>query len=114
MNAGTKKIDVDELRQKIVDTMKGGNKSSMGNNKYSTGDISQSMISTNYGGNTKGKNNARNTRSKSPGNNLGNINGMSFDEIPEKGSAVKGGFDQSINNRGDAPVWYNVLKKNLK
>jgi hypothetical protein len=114
MNAGSKKIDVDELRQKIVDTMKGGNRSTLGNAKYSTGDISQSMISNNYGGNTKGKSNARNTRSKSPGNNLGNINGMSFDEVPERGSAVKGGNDQSINNRGDAPVWYNVLKKNLK
>ena len=73
------------------------------------------MISANYGGNTKGKQNPRNSRSKSPGNNLGNINGMSFDEIPERGSAVKGGHDQhSINNRGDNPVWYNVLKKSLK
>jgi hypothetical protein len=113
MNAGTKKIDVDELRQKIVDTMKSGIRSTLGNAKYSTGDISQSMISNGYGGNTK-KTNARNTRSKSPGNNLGNNIGMSFDEIPERGSAVKGGNDQSINNRGDAPVWYNVLKKNLK
>lgn len=40
MNAGAKKIDVDELRQKIVDTMKGGIKSTMGNGKYSNGDIS--------------------------------------------------------------------------
>ena len=111
MHAGTKKIDVEELRQKIVDTVKGKNTAG----KYSNGDINQSMMSTNYGGNTKGKSNARNSRSKSPGNNLGNINGMSFDEIPERGSAVKGGMDQSINNRsGDTPAWYTAPKKNLK
>ncbi len=54
------------------------------------------------------ENKRRNNKSKSPGHQLGN-NGMSFDELPEKGSAVK---DHSMI-AGENPAWYRALKKNL-
>ena len=101
MQSGNKKIDVDDLKQRIVDSVKGGIKSTIGNSgKYSTAELSHFGASV--------KENKRSNKSKSPGNHLGN-KGMSFDEYPEKGSAVK---DQSMN-AGDNPAWYRALKKNL-
>ena len=93
MQTGNKRtIDVEELRQRIVDGVKGkmtgaGGMSLIGN-KQTMPDITQSMISQ-FGGakeNTNKKMN-RNSRSKSPGHTLGY--NVSFDEIPERGSAVK-------------------------
>ena len=82
MQSGNKKIDVDDLKQRIVDSVKGGIKSTIGNSgKYSTADMSQ------MGASMK-ENKRRNNRSKSPGTHLGN-NAMSFDDYPERGSAVK-------------------------
>jgi chromosome segregation ATPase len=92
MQSGSKKtIDVEELRQRIVDGVKGKMTSGMSSigNKHTTADLSQSMIS--YNGvakeNSSKRMNNRNSRSKSPGYGLGN--NASFDEIPERGSAVK-------------------------
>lgn len=82
-----KKIDVDELKSRIVDGVKKGM-----SGKYSNQDASQSMMSI---GNAMKENISkkmnRSSRSKSPGTSLigGGGNGMSFDEVPEKGSAVK-------------------------
>lgn len=101
-----KKIDVEDLKQKIVE---GAKRSISG--KFSNQDVSQSMVS--YGNASKeniSRKMNRSNRSKSPGQTLG-MN--SFDEVPERGSAVK--FDQSTNSMGGAePAWYRALKKNMK
>lgn len=112
MHSGSKKtIDVEDLRQRIVDGVKGkmtGGMSSIGN-KNTNADLSQSMMSYN-GGSKENNNKRRSSRSKSPGYMLGN--NVSFDEIPERGSAVK--MDQSSASIGNEPAWYRALKKNLK
>jgi hypothetical protein len=57
---------------------------------------------------------SRSSRSKSPGHSMiGRGNGVSFDEVPERGSAVK--IDQSNNSvAGGDPAWYRALKKGMK
>ena len=105
-----KKIDVDELKSRIVEGVKKGV-----SGKFSNQDISHSMMS--MGGAMKensSKRMNRSSRSKSPGHSLiGGGNGMSFDDVPERGSAVK--FDQSNNSIGGGePAWYRALKKNVK
>ncbi len=102
-----KKIDVDELKSRIIDGVKKGV-----SGKFSNKDVNQSMVGSIKENNSKLMN--RSSRSKSPGHSLigGGGNGMSFDEVPERGSAVK--FDQSNNSMGGEPAWYRALKKNVK
>jgi hypothetical protein len=105
-----KKIDVDELKSRIVEGVKKGV-----SGKFTNQDVSHSMMS--MGGVMKensSKRMNRSSRSKSPGHSLiGGGNGTSFDEVPERGSAVK--FDQSNNSIGGGePAWYRALKKNVK
>ena len=111
MQTGNKKIDVDELKQKIVDGVK---KSVNQTGKYSNQNASNSMISN---ANASRENNSklmnRSTRSKSPGNTLGNNNfGSSLDDVPERGSAVK--MDLSSGSQVADPAWYRALKRNQK
>ena len=104
-----KKIDVDELKSRIVDGVKKGV-----SGKFSNHDVSQSMVSMGGMKENTAKRMNRSSRSKSPGHSLiGGGNGVSFDEVPERGSAVK--FDQSAASIGGGePAWYRALKKNVK
>ena len=80
-----KKIDVDELKSRIVDGVKKGM-----NGKSTNQDVSNSMGSMGGMKENTSKRMNRSSRSKSPGHSLiGGGNGTSFDEVPERGSAVK-------------------------
>ena len=82
-NSSSKKIDVDDLKHKLAEGIKG---------KFGKGaSLDVSTMS-------KENNSRKFNRSKSPG---------TFDDlVPERGSAVK--FEQAI--QGGEPAWYKALK----
>lgn len=93
---------MEELKHKLAEQFRGSRPGATGKTAAaSTMDISNSMSRENFNylnGSKKG----RSGRSKSPGGAFGG-----FDEIPERGSAVK---DSSMSNA--EPAWYRALKKN--
>lgn len=104
-NSHGKKIDVDELKQRLAEQFRGANKGTTGGKSVgaSTLDVSNSMSRENFNYLNGASKKGRSGRSKSP-------HGGAFEEmmIPERGSAVK---DLSMSGVAE-PAWYRALKKN--
>jgi hypothetical protein len=111
MNSQSKKIDVDELRHKLAEGLRGRAHAKGNDISMSTGN-GGSNFNTSKENMMKKMN--RSSRSKSPGHTLKDGFSTSYDEVPERGSAVK--FDKSSHSinasgLGAEPAWYKALKK---